>query len=241
MKEMMAGGRNVYGYDIGVLMLDSVFPRICGDIGNAKTWNFPVLYKKVQGVQPKDAVLSLTKKEIGPFLIAAQELEQEGVKAITTSCGFLALFQEELSNCVKVPVFTSALLFVPMLARMISKDRKAGILTANRETLTNQHLKAAGIEGIPYRIAGLEHGEEFMNFTVQNRKFVNVEYCRMELIQAALELTKEGDVGFIVLECTNMPPYTKDIQEVVGVPVFDIVLLTNMFYRALNPPGFNSI
>lgn len=50
MKERITGGRNVYGYDIGVLMLDSVFPRICGDIGNAKTWDFPVLYKKVEGV-----------------------------------------------------------------------------------------------------------------------------------------------------------------------------------------------
>lgn len=238
---MVTGGRNVYGYDIGVLMLDSVFPRICGDIGNAKTWDFPVLYKKVEGVCPKDAVLGLTKKEILPFIIAAQELEQGGVRAITTSCGFLALFQEELSNCVKIPVFTSALLFVPMLARMIGKNKKAGILTANRKTLTKQHLKAAGIEDIPYRIVGLEHGEEFTNFTVQNRRIVNVENCAEELVQAALELTKEGDVAFIVLECTNMPPYTRIIQEAAGVPVFDIVLLTNMFYKALNPPGFNSI
>lgn len=241
MKERITGGRNVYGYDIGVLMLDSVFPRICGDIGNAKTWDFPVLYKKVEGVQPKDVVLGPAEKEIAPFMKAAQELEQEGVKAITTSCGFLALYQEELSNCVKIPVFTSALLFVPMLARMIGKDRKVGILTANRETLTKQHLKAAGIGSISYRIQGLEHGEEFTDFTVQNRKSVNVEICRMELIQAALELTREDDVAMIVLECTNMPPYTKAIQEAAGVPVFDIVLLTNMFYRALNPPGFHSI
>lgn len=241
MKEIAAGGRNVYGYDIGILMLDSVFPRICGDIGNAQTWDFPVLYKKVEGICPKDVVLSLTKKEIRPFVAAAQELEREGVKAITTSCGFLALFQEELSNCVNIPVFTSALLFVPMLAKMIGRNRKAGILTANGKTLTQQHLKAVGIDGIPYKIIGLEDKEEFTNFTVQNRTSVNVEKCGTELIEAALELTKEGDIGFIVLECTNMPPYTKAIQEAVGIPVFDVIMLTNMFYRALNPPGFHGI
>lgn len=238
MNSIVKGGKNVYGYDIGVLMLDSTFPRICGDIGNAKTWDFPVLYKKVEGGTPQKVVLELTLEDIQPFIEGARELEQAGVKAITTSCGFLALFQEELSNCVNIPVFTSALLFVPMLFRMIGRNKKIGILTANKKTLTQQHLKAVGIENIPCKIVGLEDGEEFTNFTVQNWNSVNVEICREELINAAKKLTMDGDIGVVVLECTNMPPYTKDIQEAAGLPVFDIVMLTNMFYKAINPENF---
>ena len=98
MNGIVKGGQNIYGYDIGVLMLDSTFPRICGDIGNARTWDFPVLYKKVEGGTPKKVVLELTSEDIQPFIEGAKELEAAGVKAITTSCGFLALFQEELSN-----------------------------------------------------------------------------------------------------------------------------------------------
>lgn len=41
------GNSNIYGFPIGmILMLDTAFPRIPGDIGNALTWDFPVLYKK---------------------------------------------------------------------------------------------------------------------------------------------------------------------------------------------------
>lgn len=238
MNGIVKGGQNIYGYDIGVLMLDSTFPRICGDIGNARTWDFPVLYKKVEGGTPKKVVLELTPEDIQSFIEGARELEAAGVKAITTSCGFLALFQEELSNSVSIPVFTSALLFVPMLSRMLGKNKKIGILTANKKTLTQKHLKAVGIENIPCKIVGLEEGEMFTSFTVQNRDCVDVEACRRELIDAAEELTRDGDIGIVVLECTNMPPYTKDIQEAVGLPVFDIVMLTNMFYRAMNPENF---
>lgn len=238
MNGIVKGGQNIYGYDIGVLMLDSTFPRICGDIGNARTWDFPVLYKKVEGGTPKKVVLELTPEDIQPFIEGARELEAAGVKAITTSCGFLALFQEELSNSVSIPVFTSALLFVPMLSRMLGKNKKIGILTANKKTLTQKHLKAVGIENIPCKIVGLEEGEMFTSFTVQNRDCVDVEACRRELIDATEELTRDGDIGIVVLECTNMPPYTKDIQEAVGLPVFDIVMLTNMFYRAMNPENF---
>ncbi len=235
MDTIVNGGKNVYGYDIGILMLDSTFPRIEGDIANAKTWDFPVLYKRVEGGTPKKVVLELTSDDIQPFIEAAKELEREGVKAITTSCGFLSLFQEELSNAVNVPVFTSALLFVPMLSRMVGKDKKVGILTANKKTLTEKHLASAGIKNIPYKIVGLEAGEEFTSFTVENRTSVNVDQCRKELMCAAEQLIADKDVGIIVLECTNMPPYTKDIQQITNLPVFDIVMLVNMFFQALNP------
>jgi len=229
------GGFNIYGFDIGILMLDSVFPRIEGDVGNAKTWKYPVLYKKVEGGTPQKVVMELTAEDIQPFISAAKELEKEGVKAITTSCGFLTLFQKELSEAVDIPVFTSALLLVPMIAHMIG-NRKVGILTANKGTLSDLHLKAAGIDKERCVIKGLEDMSNFTHFTVQNWTKVDVELCRQELCQAAHEMvTSDEVIGAIVLECTNMPPFSKDIQDVTNLPVFDIISLVDMVYQSWNP------
>jgi len=38
------GGFNQYGFTVGILMLDTRFPRIPGDMGNAATFPFPVRY-----------------------------------------------------------------------------------------------------------------------------------------------------------------------------------------------------
>ena len=124
------GGYTFYGQEIGILMLDTVFPRVKGDIGNAHTFSFPVRYYVVKNVftgkrLPRDADEIL----LHAFQKAAKELEKEGCRAITTSCGFLAGFQEELASAVSIPVFTSTLALVPMISPMIGKKRKIAIYT----------------------------------------------------------------------------------------------------------------
>ncbi len=234
MGNIVYGGNNIYGYDIGIIMLDSKFPRVIGDIGNAKTWDFPVLYKVVTGGTPQKVVLELTHNDIEPFIMAAKELERQGVKVITTSCGFLSLFQKELADSVNVPVFTSALLMVPMVYRMLKQDKKVGILTANSNTLTKEHLKAVGADHIPSIILGLQDEKVFTKFTVENWEQVDTEQCCKELIEKAVFMRNtHPEIGAIVLECTNMSPYLKDIQKVVQIPVFDIVSLTNLMVRSL--------
>ena len=86
-------------------MLDTVFPRIPGDIGNAATFSFPVRYKVVKGASPQRVVKEADTRLLEPFIEAARSLEKEGVKAIGTSCGFLAIFQRELADAVDIPVF----------------------------------------------------------------------------------------------------------------------------------------
>jgi len=112
----LTGGFTNYGQDIGILMLDTIFPRIPGDIGNAGSYNIPVRYKTVKNAKPFTIMGDKPDAELlKPFVEAARELEAEGVKAITTSCGFLAAFQGELADAVKIPVFTSALILAPLV------------------------------------------------------------------------------------------------------------------------------
>lgn len=234
MSNIVYGGYNVYGYKLGVLMLETSFPRIVGDIGNAATWNFPVLYKVVKGGTPNKVVLQLTMDDIQPFIDEAQELERQGVKAITTSCGFLALFQRELREAVNIPVIASALVMVPWVYSMISEKGKVGILTANSDTLTPRHLEAVGVDKIPHVIYGLQNEEVFTDFTVQNWDSVDTDKCERELVYMAKKLVDENpDVRALVLECTNMPPYTEAIKKAVGIPVFDLVSMVNFVVEAL--------
>lgn len=231
METIESGGYNVYGYDLGIIMLETKFPRMIGDIGNAKTWDFPVLYKTVP-VTPDKAVFNLQADDIRPFIEAAKELEKAGVKSITTSCGFLSLFQKEMAQAVHIPVFTSALMMVSWIDPLI--NGKVGVLTANSQTLTKKHLEAAHISNIPVVIYGLQDEEVFTSFTVQNWHSVNTEKCREELISVSTKMIQENpDVKAIVLECTNMPPYTEDIKKATGRPVFDLVNMVKFIIRSL--------
>lgn len=234
MSNIVHGGYNVYGYDIGVLMLDSKFPRIVGDVGNAKTWKYPVLFKKVDGKKPNKVVLDLTKDDIQPFIDAAKELEAQGVKAITTSCGFLALFQKELAEILNVPVFTSALIMLPMISRMIG-NKKVLVLTANSETLTKAHIEAVcgDIDNIPMTVVGTQSKPNFTHFTVQNWDSVDIDLCEKEIIETIDEVIDSDDYGAILFECTNMPPYSDVVREKYGLPVFDFISLMDFVHYSI--------
>lgn len=232
--EQVKGGQNLYGQAIGILMLETRFPRILGDIGNATTWDFPVVYRIVKGASPTRVVREADPMLLKPFIEAAQDLEKVGVKAITTCCGFLAMFQEEIANAVNVPVFTSSLMQIPLVYRMLKSNQKVGIITVDSGSLTRNHLACVGADSVPTVIVGTEEGEEFTRVMLGNELTLDVDKVRNDLITVAKRLiSQHPEVGAIVLECANMPPYAKSIQEEVKLPVFDIYTLTNMVYSAV--------
>src|SRR4026207_2388469 len=104
------GGFNQFGFTVGILMLDTRFPRIPGDMGNATTFPFPVRYHRVSGAAPGPVRRRGAARARPPlpgrrgaeglldaFVEAARFLEREGVGAITTNCGFLVKFQAQMA------------------------------------------------------------------------------------------------------------------------------------------------
>ncbi len=229
------GGFNQYGFTVGILMLDTRFPRIPGDMGNAATFPFPVRYHRVSGAAPDLVVRRGAEGLLPAFIAGARELEREGVGAITTNCGFLVKYQRELAAAVSVPVFTSSLLLVPLVHRLLPAGRRVGIMTVSAATLGAEHLRGAGIGGdIPIAVAGLETEKEFTRVLLGDELELDVEAAREEHVRVARRLVGEHpDLGAIVLECTNMPPYAADIQRETGLPVFDIVSLVTLVHAAL--------
>ena len=78
------------------------------------------------------------------FLDAAAELVSLGAEAITTNCGFLSLFQQELAAHVRVPVATSSLIQVPWVQATLPPGKRVGVVTVSGSSLTARHFQAAG-------------------------------------------------------------------------------------------------
>jgi Asp/Glu/hydantoin racemase len=140
-----------------------------------------------------------------------------------------------MAAAVRVPVFTSSLLLVPIVHRLLAPGRRVGIMTVNAPSLTAEHLAGAGIDAeIPLAVVGMETEKEFTRVLLDDELELDVEAAREEHIRVARRLVGEHpDVGAIVLECTNMPPYADDIRRETGLPVFDITSLVRMTHDAL--------
>jgi hypothetical protein len=234
------GGRTTYGHELGILMLDTRFPRIEGDIGNAASFQFPVAYAVVEGASPRRVVEEADRSLLDPFIAAAKRLESMGVGAITTSCGFLAIFQKELSSAINVPFYSSSLLQIPFLYDIFGKRGKAGILTAKAGSLTERHVQACNAHGIPMAIGGMDNSPNFTRVFLEKGEgdsslILDTAIVEKELITVALELiSSHPDISFIVLECTNMPPFRDAIRKATGKPVFDIITLANYIHEGLS-------
>jgi Asp/Glu/hydantoin racemase len=233
------GGKAIYGAPLGILMLEARFPRIPGDMGNAGTWPFPVLYRVVRGASPERVVLQGARGLLPDFVAAAQDLVAQGAEAITTNCGFLSLFQRELAAAVGVPVATSSLLQVPWVQATLPPGRRVGVLTVSQGSLTPAHLAAAGVP-LDTPVMGTEGGREFFRVLIRAEGVdMDVALAERDILEAGAALVAaHPEVGAIVLECTNMPPYAAALQAALGLPVFDIYSLITWFHAGLRPRRF---
>ena len=233
------GGKAIYGAPLGILMLEARFPRIHGDMGNGGTWPFPVLYRVVRGASPERVVLNNAAGLLDDFLDAATDLVRQGAEAITTNCGFLSLFQQEIAAHVGVPVATSSMMQVPWVQATLPPGRRVGLVTVSGSSLTPRHLEAVDVPAdIPRE--GTESGQEFFRVLIRAEKNdMDIDLAEQDVVEAALRLVaRHPEVGAIVLECTNMPPYAAAVQRATGLPVHDIYSMITWFHAGLRPRDF---
>jgi len=227
----------IYGNAVGIVMQEDTIIRFPGDVGNATTFGFPVRYKVVKGIDPEILKSpSEALKYMKYFVDAAQELEMEGAKAIIGGCGFQSIYQTGMSQALDIPVFTSSLIQVPMVYCSLKKGKQIGIITANSQCLTEEYFRAVGwtSESIPVKKVGLE----MLNPSFSSIIGSNEDLTRKDREKAIVDLTTKfiqnnPDIGAIVLECTNLPPFSFAIQRAVKLPIFDIVTLVNLVYSSV--------
>jgi aspartate/glutamate racemase len=232
------GGKTLYGARVGILMLETRFPRIPGDMGNAETWAFPVLYKVVPGASPRRVVCEKAEGLLDKFLAAAAELVRLGADGITTTCGFLSLYQREIAAHVGVPVATSSLMQIPSIERVLPPGKRVGILTVSAGNLTGQHLRAAGADP-ETPIVGTDDGSEFTRVMINDEERLDVAAAERDILAAGDRLVASHDgIGAVLLECTNMVPYAHALSQRLRLPVFSIYTFVTWFHSGLIPREF---
>ncbi|QOG07279.1 aspartate/glutamate racemase family protein [Aureimonas sp. OT7] len=247
----MKGGPNIYGHRIGILMIHGRFPRPPGAIGNAESFQFPVLYHVVPGgtgevVVRQASRLSPNSRQLreiaAPWIEGARLLEQQGCRAITTSCGFAILFQDMLAAAVSVPVWSSSLLLGSFVQRGLAPGRKLGIVTAEAAAVTPSHFTAAGIDPARCAMIGMEGCREFAATTWNDQQSLDIDLAEEEAVSVAQRLASENpELGAVLLECSLLPPYAAAIQKAVNVPVFDFTHLVRMAHDAAGRRPFPDV
>lgn len=224
-----------YGESIGILILDASYPCVPGNVGNASTFDFPVRYKVVKNASIDRLLNRRDPSLIAPFIESARELQSEGVRAVTGACGFMALFQRQVADALNIPVFLSSLLQVRFIHHMLPKGRKIGIVSADSSALTPEHFSNVGISpDIPLVLGGMENQREFREAVLLEKGSLDSDQIQREVVDVALQMIrKDPDIGAIVLECSDLPPYAAAVQAAVNLPVFDFITMIQYVHSAL--------
>lgn len=218
---------------LGILTLDTAFPRIRGDVGCAETFDFPVRYATPRGAVPDLVVHRRDDTMLPAFVAAAQELIDGGAIGIATTCGFLARWQEALTEALSVPVLTSALLQAGLVARTLPRGERIGIVTYSAADLTPALMAAAGVPaGSP--VEGVDPEGTFGRTIRHGTARLDAGAMAEDVAAAATRLVgAHRDLGAIVLECANMPPYRAFVEAATGLPVYDAAQLVAWFHAGL--------
>lgn len=208
---------------------------LVGNSTNPASYAYPVRFRPVRGANVHTILENPDQAVLQTMIADARMLASEGIKAITTSCGFNAVFQRELAEGAGVPVFTSSLLQVPFARRISGPQSEVCIITANAGALGPHHLTSAGIassDGL--HIFGLEECPEWNKMFAEPGTEVDLDKIGQEVLGTALRaLQRHPGIRSFVLECTDLPPYSAEIRRQSGLPVFDFISMVNHVHSSL--------
>ena len=219
------------GIPVGIIGVDLVYPKLPGNVVNASTYDFPVLYKKVRF--EIEALFRGDPRIREQILEAARELEAEGVRAIVGACGFFAHFQKDVKEAVNVPVYLSSLCQLPMIKTGLKEDEKVAVIAASGESITEKLLAQAGGRMEDIIIFDVGEWESFAPIR-RGRHVLDNGKLTEDLSDLAKRIRKEYPmIRAILLECSDLPPYAWAVQETSGLPVYDFITLIRWVKNAV--------
>lgn len=233
------GGYTYYDTPVGVLCLESYFAKPSGHVRNPLTFDFPVVCRVIPGVDVPRMLFNPDQAMVGLFLEAARQLEKDGVKAIVGSCGFMALYQRELSAAVRVPVAASSLAQLGLMRLLHGDKARIGILTASAPALTERHFAQMNEKRERYIIMGMEDKPVF-RATILESAQPEMDMCALEreICDAAAELAQTHEPDALLLECTDLSAFAQAVQERINLPVYDINSLVEYVGRSVVRPAY---
>jgi hypothetical protein len=228
---------------LGVILLEEDYPGFPGDVRNASAYPFPIQYALARGVDIHTLVVEGDKSPcLEPILHAAQELEDLGCRAVVAECGYFAWFQREIAAHLRVPVFTSSLMQVPLAQRSLGEDQVVGILVAQAKHIADRHLEAVGIDlKSNFVLAGaMDAGRctQFDQLWTRGKRTSppEAQYAKAReefLAQARAFYAAHEDMGAMVLECTGFPPFARALQREIDIPLYSYGTLLDYAYSVV--------
>ncbi|MHB1201488.1 MAG: aspartate/glutamate racemase family protein [Polaromonas sp.] len=215
----------------GLLQLET----LPGNSTNPASYEYAVRFHRVPGANAHTILENPDQAVLRTMIADARTMVSEGIKAISTSCGFNAIFQQELAGAAGVPVFTSSLLQVPFAQRICGPDGEICILTANAGALGLAHLTSAGIASTDgLHILGLEQCAQWNKMFAEPDAEIDLDVIEQEVLSTTLRaLDAHPGIRAFVLECTDLPPYSAAIRRQSGLPVFDFITMVNYLHSAI--------
>ncbi len=215
--------QNAQAFRLGVLMLDTRFPRFPGEIGHPQTFPFAVDTERIAQAKVGRVVVDqeLPEELVETFCEGAQRLRQRGAGLIATSCGFLAPLQSRLAAVSGCPVITSSLVLLPLLRALYGPQAPVAVLTFDAQRLGTRHLPR-NVE--PLLIGGLDRDAALYRAIAEDRPELDRGDAEAETLSAAHRLCQgAARPAALLLECTNLSPYKPALRAALGLAVYDIV------------------
>ncbi|MGF1680319.1 aspartate/glutamate racemase family protein [Photobacterium minamisatsumaniensis] len=228
---MQSNGIDTPNRKVGVIMLNTHFPRLLGDIGNPDTFCCDTLYRRVDIATVSSVITNtgVSSDVANAIFNAAIELETEGADIVLTSCGFLGELQKELEQRIAIPMLSSSLVILPFIRSVYGLSATIGIMTFDSRKLRPIHFNGNYDEKMV--IQGVENGQELHRVISNDLLEIDKEKAELDVLLATRELMKSNPKA-IVLECTNLSPYIDAIREESGLPVYDLIQATNWLLDA---------
>ena len=231
----MTKGQYMSGQTIGIMVLTCNLPFFPGNVACAETYDFPVRYLEIGGIY-QDTLHAGDTSNVQRLIETAKQLEIDGCRAVCANCGYFGIFQSAVAAEVDIPVYLSSVIQVPWILTGLRKSQKLGVLCANAPTLTPKLFESCGVTPEQYDrcvIYGAQDGPEFKKLMADEG---NLHYRQLgeEIIGQAEKLAAEHpELGAILLECTDMPPFAAEIQKRTNLPVFDSTTLINYVHSGV--------
>ena len=229
--DITCSGAYVGGHPVGIIAVDLVYPKLPGNVANALTYDFPVLYKMVSFEIEQ---LFAGDPAIEQMIIdAAKELERDGARCIVGACGYFAHFQKSVAAAVNVPVFMSSLTQLPLIKLGLKPDQKILVMCASGDSMSQEFFDKVNANFADTIIQDVGSMESFApirwgKLTLDNKRLAK------DLSELAAKVCREHpEIGAILLECSDLPPYAADIQRATGLPVYDFISLINWVEHAV--------
>ena len=232
-------GKRVYGVAVGIAMMDRRFPRPPGDMGNARSFDCPVLFDIVHGVAGMPAMsVEQTDELFEPLLASCRRLVDQGASAITTTCGYAALLQDRIAAELPVTFAASSLVQIPTILSLLPRRARIGILAARGPGLTERHFRNTGVPEAALdrlHIIDLQKSPSFRAAILDRPGEVPLDArkVRTELVELCTEaVERDLTISAFVAECANVGPYSAAIQAATDRPVWDGVTLVHWLHAA---------